>query len=178
MTFQQLGALLEVWYQDTEDCAKIFCNQAAVVSEWDRMIERRQDRCRDLIQCCQELQKIFMIIECQLLDISCELKPLEDYISCLEQLIQSPHHVDHAKFYLYNLADCLFIQVHNLSRQAEELALLTSTHNFIRKIMCTLFWDIRCLDGVFKIIEYNENLLLCVTENHKLFLTLPNKLNS
>lgn len=174
LTFQQFEDLIKMWYLETDDEERIFHCKAKEVTQIDRIVENNREKCIQLQQTCNELKSVHNTINCQLYDVCCDLRPLEDFVCRLEMLTCWPAYVDCQKLCLYSLLEDVFIQVNNLRTLAEEVAALVETQQLLRKLTTIFSLDLRFLCGLLQRIECTECILLSVTEHHQSFPTVTN----
>lgn len=174
LTFQQLEDLIEMWYLETEDEERLFHYMAKEMTEVDRIVENNNNKCAELQSTCKELKLAHNIINCQLFDICCDLKPLEDFVCWLEKVTCWPSvYIDCQRLCLFSLLEDIFIEVNNLKTLAEEVAALEETQQLLCKLTKILSLDHRSLCGLLQRIECSECILLSITEAHQSFPSVP-----
>lgn len=173
LTFSQLEDVLNVWFKDTEDFEMIFKSMASGITETDRHIENNRDKIATLMQTVAELQACQRCVECELFDICCNLRPLEDQVTCLENILGCPPYYDCGKLCLYSAVESLFNKVTSLRQFSEELASLLDSQRVFYKITSVLSLDEKILRGLIPKIEETENLCQSISQQHQCLPRVP-----
>lgn len=173
LTFQQLEDLLAMWCLETEEEEEVFHRMARDLRQREVIVRLNQKKVEELLQTCKELQATQKILNCQVHDLCCDLRPLEDKICCLELLTCNTPFVDCRKFNLYSMFECLFVRINQLRSLAQDVAILLETQEVIRKITTILSLDEKFLGGLLKKIEFVECELLRILVAHEKFPHVP-----